>query len=155
MKLFISAIIGLILAACATQDTTRNGILREAVYEVTGRNCRGEKEAVGACEDIVLVELVKGNFYQIPSNQMAFVLWSGAKDSLNYVARKLGDVDNVGGQTGVVIFRDEDYIELLSFPSDGSVVYSFGGEDNLSSLYLRELSIGELKQYSKECPGSE
>lgn len=154
MKLFLSAITGLILAACVTPDT-QDEILREAVYEVIERDCRGEKATAGGCEDIILVELVKGNFYGIPSDTLAFVLWSGEKDNLTYLARKLGRFDKRHGESGIVIFREEGYAELLSFSNDGSIVYRFGKEGNLSSLHLRELSVNELRQYSKEYPGSE
>lgn len=154
MKLFILALTGFILAACATPDT-QDDILRETVYEVTERDCRGEKEVLQSCEAITLVELVKGNFYGIPSDKLAFVLWSGEKDNLTYVARKLGDVDKEDGEPGMVIFREEGYAELLNPSNDGSIVYSFGKEGNLSSVHLRELFADELGQYSREYPGND
>lgn len=154
MKLFIFALTSLILAACATPDTQEH-ILREAVYEVTDRDCRGKKEAVQSCEAITLVELVKGNFYGIPNDKLAFVLWSGEKDNLTYVARKLEGVEKRDGEPGILIFRDEGYVELLNRSIEGSLVYSFGKEGNLSSLNLRELSVDESGQYSREYPGND
>lgn len=154
MKLFILTLAGLILAACATPDT-HDHILREAMYEVSDRDCLGKKEAVQSCEAIILVELVKGNFYGIPDDKLAFVLWSGENDNLTYVARKLGEVDKSDGEPGVVLFRDDGYVELLNRSNDGSLVYSFGEEGNLSSLNLEELSVGESGQYSREYPGND
>lgn len=154
MKLFILALTGFILAACATPGA-HDDILRETVYEVTERDCRGEKEVLQSCETITLVELVKGNFYGIPSDKWAFVLWSGEKDDLTYVARKLGDVDKDDGEPGVVIFREEGYAELLNRSKDGSVVYSFGEEGNFSSVHLRELLADEFRKYSREYPGND
>ncbi|HWV14629.1 MAG TPA: hypothetical protein VN030_04285, partial [Cellvibrio sp.] len=136
-----------------------NNIL--GVYKVTDRTCNGSAIEINACESIVFIEFVKGSFYKIADDEIAFVIWSGEKgDDLLYQARKFGGrIDSDNGQLSLLI-DGKNLKERVIFLSSTTGIYSierplFSSAQLIKSeLKIEKASASDLKDYSMEYPGN-
>lgn len=150
MKQFILTVWTLIISGCANVAGDFR-IPDEAVYAISERKCLGSRSQVLFCEQIQLIELVKGRFYKVKETETAFVVWSGSEDDLTYSVKNIGEINRMQSSS-IVVTQDPDYIEVLSLDSLGNIIYKFGKPRNFSSLLLREVSQSELIEYSRVYP---
>ena len=120
------------LAGCATYSPLdKDEIFGK--YAVANRTCTGNKLMQAQCNDIKLIEFVRGNFYKIANDEIAFVVWSGEEsEELMYSARKyLGEFNISKGESLKAYIEKsnevDEYIEI-SFSGDGR--YSLEGRSS-------------------------
>ena len=127
---------GLLASACSSLQSSDDII---SVYTIGDKNCKGSDEQINWCNDITLLEFVKGNFYKISNDEIAFVTWSG-KGELTYTARKYEGVHLVESYPFTLILSTEsEYLEKIVFTSKNQGTYTFGNPNgsDMSSLQLQ------------------
>ena len=146
------------LASCSSGgDTSENNIL--GIYKVSDRICQGSEAEVESCQAIIFVEFVKGNFYKVSDNEVAFVVWSGEKGKeLTYTARKYeGAITFTKEPASAVISDDASFREEINF-SEKTATYSYeklqSGEPVKSQLKLNKAQTSDLAEYRMEYPGN-
>ena len=153
-RIFLCFCVSIIMSGCSCAADA-NSVL--GVYKVVERKCVGTAVEITACNDISLLEFVKGNFYKISDNEVAFVVWSGDSD-LTYSARKYEGKSVVESYpVKLVVSDDEGFGEFLLFKSKSEGVYSFGKNNSAdkSELTVVPVSNDDLRGYSKEYPGND
>ena len=125
------------------------------VYKIGEKRCRGSITQINACKDITLVEFVKGNFYKVSDDEVAFTVWSGKSD-LVYTARKYEGVYFIGSYPfTLTLSNGSAYFEKIVFQSQYSGIYSFGSNaENISELEIIAIGENEISNYVKEYPGN-
>lgn len=149
--------IGIVIAfiACLSScETVSRNDSHLGVYKITERRCNGSHLQLQACETIEFIEFVKGNFYKIDDDELAFVVWSGESD-LNYSARKLNQ-KLVGSDypVDIVISRDPNASETVRLNSQNVGVYILEAKGITSVLNFRLASSDDLEPYVKIYPGN-
>ena len=127
------------------------------VYKVAERKCSGTETERKSCNDISLLEFVKGNFYKIADDEVAFVVWSGDSD-LRYNARKYAGEYVVKSYPATFVISDDNgFSESIVFNSKSEAVYRFGKNDgaDISELVVVPASDIELRRYTKVYPGND
>lgn len=153
-KAYLCFWVSIILCGCSYATET-NSIL--GVYKVIERKCNGTELEINACNDISLLEFVKGNFYKIADSEIAFVVWSGNSD-LTYSARKYTGKNVVESYpVTLVISDDEGFSEFLVLTAKSKGIYSFGKSNSadMSELTVVPISYEDLRGYTKEYPGND
>lgn len=148
MKLIFILLSVISFASCALiTDYSESSII--GLYEIKNRHCQGEKYELSACESIEFIEFVKGNFYKIFSDEVAFVVWSKSTDkNLLYAARKY---------RGSILFTENDEKieidknEYIKFSNSLTGVYIFSG----SSLEFKRVDRLAVTDYVISYPGSD
>jgi hypothetical protein len=128
------------------------------VYAIPERKCSGTDTQINACKNITLLELVKGNFYTVGKNEIAFVVWSGnPTNKLLYTTKKYtGNPQLSMLPSSVLLSRDRNYQETLEFISQENATYKFGNPGTgMSELKVGRINKQEIKKYKKEYPGSD
>lgn len=148
MKLFVITI--LMLAGCASVAELPQ-LLDEAIYEISERDCVGNNAQISFCEEIQLIELVKGKFYKVKETETAFVVWSGRESDLAYNVTNIGELGR-SQLSHIVIRQGPEYMEVMSSDSRGNITYKFGEPNKHSSLVLRRIPQSKLSEYSKAYP---
>ena len=126
------------------------------VYKIGEKECRGSLTQINTCKEITLVEFVKGNFYKISDNEVAFTVWSGQSD-LVYTARKFEGEYSIDSYPFTLIISNENgYLEKIVLQSPHYGIYSFGSnEENISELEIIAIGKNEIAKYIKEYPGND
>lgn len=124
------------------------------VYKVSSKACKGNVYEKSSCEEIELLEIVKGNFYKVEDHEYAFVIWSGNTE-LNYNARKLNNFSEpIDFPYELIVDKNDIFVEKLYFSSSKIGKYEFGSQESLSTLSIEKADPEEIKKYSKEYPGN-
>lgn len=128
------------------------------VYKVVDRVCMASDEAINnVCRSVKFLEFVKGNFFDIADDEIAFVDWRGEGDLL-YTAKKYAGKDALGSYPAtLVIVEESDFSEIVEFQSHGEGVFSYGKPSGArrSKLFFRPATESDLRGYTKEYPGNE
>ena len=81
-----------------------NGEQIIGLYKITETTCNVPESYKADCESVRFIELVKGKFYGVNDDEIAFVTWQGdSAGELQYLARKtpLANIKNfTGAQLG-------------------------------------------------------
>lgn len=146
------------LCSCSNTPTDSNNSII-GIYKVTDRDCSGTSIEIDDCNSVAFIEFVKGNFYKISDNEVAFVIWRGeAGSDLLYSAKKYeGNTSFENNQMNGTISNDDDFKEEVHFSSLKTGVYTL--EKKLSppiksKLTLERASAVDLKNYTREYPGN-
>ncbi len=143
IQAFFLLITSSLLFGCASLPQQINIL---GTYKVEDRTCRGSDVQIQSCQQIRLLEFVKGNFYTISDNEVAFVTWSGDRnEDLLYSAKKYN------GQLIVYAFPTS-----LSLSEDTGL-YRFGSNNasDMSELKFTRMSGKDINLLQKEYPGNE
>lgn len=145
------------LVSCATAlAPEEHSIL--GVYKVLERNCAGSDTQIDACKNITLLEFVKGNFYKVGNNEVAFAIWSGnPAEELLYTAKKyIGMTVLDKFPSSVMLADDNSYQEKLQFLTYNNATYTFGQPGGaMSELKIGRISKRESAKFKKEYPGNQ
>jgi len=131
------------------------------IYKVFDRSCKGSSVQITECKAIAFIEFVRGNFYKISNDEIAFVQWKNeANADLLYTARKYsGESVFKNYPINIDIAVDPKFIETVTMSNKKHGVYKFGGQDKsnteLSELKFRPAKKEELNLYKMEYPGSD
>ena len=148
-SIYVYIVLMLCLSSCAHLENEQDLI---GVYKVVDTECVGSVVDIEACNSIVFIEFVKGKFYGVSDDEVAFVVWSGSYD-LTYAARKLDVSSVVSGYPFSVIIDDSDYIEKLNFESYAAGEYIFGSDSiGMSKLKIKRASVVDVNKYIKVYP---
>ena len=145
--------------SCAS-TLNQNNIV--GIYKVSTRDCNGSSVQIESCKSIAFIEFVAGKFYKIADNEIAFVIWSGEKNTeLLYLARKYnGDLNFMLGKSHILTGSDNQIKETIQFTSVGSGVYSIENYSTQykkwihSELIVEKASSKDVKNYTMEYPGN-
>lgn len=154
---FLSIICSL---ACSTQGSRVSDDMLGA-YKVSSRSCFGSKAQLQACQAIVFLELIKGNFYNESNREVAFVVWrQGEGNQLIYT-----EVQYEGAGTAaeypyeIYLSSGKSTWEVLKFRDENRAEYVFGsqdsGRDGLSRIHLKRTRDDDFLSYQKIYPGSD
>lgn len=77
-KILAQALACATITACASQKPDNDKLSLLGLYEVSNRTCEGTAIAIEACDSLRFIEFVKGNFYGIADDEIAFVTWSAS-----------------------------------------------------------------------------
>jgi hypothetical protein len=128
-------------------------------YKIQDRSCRGSDVQIQSCQKIRLLEFVKGNFYKISDNEVAFVIWSGDRnEDLSYSAKKYNGQLIVNAFPSLLPLSDDsDFMESITLNSEDTGVYKFGSKNasDISELNFTRMSSKEINLLQKEYPGNE
>jgi hypothetical protein len=156
IRIFFLLITSSLIFGCASLPPQINIL---GTYKVEDRTCRGSDVQVQSCQKIRLLEFVKGNFYKISDNEVAFVTWSGDRnEDLLYSAKKYnGQLIVSSFPTLLPLSDDTDYIESITLNSEDTGVYRFGGKNtsDISELKFSRMSNNDINLLQKEYPGTE
>jgi hypothetical protein len=145
IRIFFLLITSTLLFGCASLPPQINIL---GTYKVEGRTCRGSDVQVQTCQKIRLLELVKGNFYKISDNEVAFVIWSGDKNKdLLYSAKKYNAQLIVNSfPTLLPLSEDTNFIESITLNSEDTGVYRFGSKSasDISELKFTRVNTGPV-----------
>ena len=151
MKILLMLLCTSSLVACVTSSLNTNGEIF-GKYIVVNRNCTGNSFMQDQCKDIKLLEFVKGNFYKISNEEVAFVIWSGStNEDLMYSARKyMGEtVTIVDRKLFAHIEKSKDVNEYVEFSSNEHGQYFLESRSSNGNLaYSMILDIERIKPES-------
>jgi hypothetical protein len=155
IRIFFILITSTLLFGCASLPPQVNIL---GTYKVEDRTCRGSDVQVQSCQKIRLLEFVKGNFYKISDNEVAFVIWSGDRnEDLLYSAKKYNSQLIVNSfPTLISLSEDIDFIESITLNTEDTGVYRFGGKNasDISELKFTRMSSKDIDLLQKEYPGT-
>lgn len=150
-KYLLIAILLYFLCACASIKTE---IDIAGIYKVVSKECSGNTQEKLSCNDIQLIEIVKGNFYKVKDSEFAFVIWSGDLD-LDYNARKISNIsNNVVIPFELVVDKNRNYVEKVTFNSGDTLKYEFGASSSVSTINCIKANSEDLTRFKKEYPGN-
>lgn len=156
IRILFLLITPILLFGCASLPSQSNIL---GIYKIEDRTCRGSEVQIKTCQEITLLEFVRGNFYKISNNEVAFALWSGDKnEELLYSAKKYnGQLIVNTFPTLLSLSEDENFIEYITLNSKNTGVYSFGSNasTNTSELKFTKVSIDEINSFKKQYPGTD
>lgn len=168
LRIYLLVFIVFQINACA--HTSRMNSSRTesilGVYKVVDRVCPDsfgdackatDNSIINACHSVKFLEFVKGRFFDIADDEMAFVDWRGEGDLL-YSAKKYEGKDVLDSYPAtLVIVEESDYNETVEFQSPGEGVFSYGKPLSAcrSKLFFRPTTESDLRGYTKEYPGNE
>jgi len=120
-------------------------------YLVYDRTCQGSVEGVKYCESVRVVEFVKGRFYGVDDDALAFVIWRGdPKEALLYTANAfMGTVVSTEGKVFASLNDDNGVREYVEIFIDGRGQYTFEETSSRGVIVERTLFKIELSQFNK------
>ena len=129
----------LALESCAVLDTTQNKSVL-GLYRVSERVCKVPEAYKNDCEATRFVELVKGQFYGVANNEIAFVNWQGSEgEALSYQARNISKKNkSINSQDMILISKTKTENEFLTVKNGIVVEYVFKINNPLSKVGARE-----------------
>ena len=150
------------IASCGNTPVSDSGNVL-GIYKVSDRNCKGTPVEIEDCNSVMLMEFVKGNFYKIADNEVAFVIWRGESGSdLLYTARKYeGNIKFQNTSLNTIISDDEKFKEEIRFLSQTKAIYSLEKKSSqsqavtTSELTLEKATATDLHNYILEYPGND
>jgi hypothetical protein len=158
MKRFFVAccLLGASVGCATAPEPASHSIL--GVYTVLERSCAGTDTQINACKNITLLEFVKGNFYKVGKDEIAFVIWSGSPaEELLYSAKKYAgnpQLDNL--PSSIILASDNNYRETLQFLTINSATYTFGNQGaGISKLKIGRINERQIAKFKKEYPGND
>lgn len=146
------------LWSCSNTPASSNSSII-GIYKVTDRDCNGTSTEIADCNSVAFIEFVKGNFYKISDNEVAFVIWRGeVGDDLLYSAKKYdGDITFEKGNINGIISNDDDFKEDVYFSSSTTGIYTLEKKTSppiKSKLTVEKALAADLKNYTREYPGN-
>lgn len=152
LRRLLLIIIFITLSSCASVSNQEDII---GIYQVSSRECTGNQFQIDSCNDIQLLEFVKGKFYKIRDNENAFVVWSGNKD-LTYNVRKIKQsFATTSFPFNLTLENDITYVERIIFNSNIDGLYEFGDPSSPSILRFHRALPEQLSKYIKNYPGND
>jgi hypothetical protein len=137
-------------------------VLRDllGLYKVTQCEVKSERsrEDQYDCKQDLFLELVQGQFAGVDSDEVAYVLWSGDKPELNYVANKVdSQLPSGTDKTSILINQDENGAESLILANDRLVKlqsrFTVNGHDEQVEYTLTSIRRAELPDVILNYPG--
>jgi len=131
------------------------------LYEIVNAKCEIDEGAYDPCKGTLFFEILKGQFYGIGDDDLAYVFWSGDSKvggELTYESSKISEESAISSEGKFWLNKDEGSEEYLSF-FDGEITeyhlqYKVGDEARTISYELRPVRRGNKPYYRMNYPGN-
>jgi len=149
--------------ACTTvKSTDINDYI--GLYQVTESDCHDGKSSYGACENILFLEILKGQFIGVENSELAYVFWSGypkIDSELQYTSHNLNFQSSQLISDDVFWLNQSSEIQEYLVFLDGTLKkfhlkYKAGatGEERIIEYSLRSVRRGSFPFVRMNYPGN-